>query len=195
MITTLLGLLVSSTALAEEPVLPAFGADLSVGIVGGVLLGEWPVPGPHGAVTVRYDAFIQNRDSMGPRLGLSIFATSSAWPLQDKQEEIDGVVQVDGEFRWLHYGALMALRYDPAAVRTATVGLGFSRLDIQDWYDGVQAIPLATAEVGLRQKAGGPWTFFDAHLRAGWGNARGLDGSYTDWWLLQLVVAGGLHLR
>jgi hypothetical protein len=172
-----------------------FGADVSVGLAGGVLLGEWPVPGPHGALTVRYDAFIQDRETLGPRLGLSIFATGSVWPLQDKQEEIDGVVQLDGEFRWLHYGALMALRYDPAAPRAATFGLGFSRLDVEDWYDGVQAVPMVIAELGYRQRAANSWAFVDAHLRAGWGNARGADGSYTDWWLVQAVVAGGFHVR
>ncbi len=182
-------------ALAETPALPSFGADLSAGIVGGALLGEWPIPGPHGAVTVRYDTFIQDRETVGPRLGLSIFASVSVWPLQTKQEELDGVLQPDGTFRWLHYGALVGLRYDPAAPRSATVGLGFSRLDVEDYYDGVQAVPLVTGEVGYRQRGGNSWTFLDLHLRAGWGNARGLDGTHDDWWLAQLVLAGGLHLR
>ncbi len=182
-------------AWADTPTVPAFGADVSFGVVGGALLGEWPVPGLHGGITARYDAFIQDRESMGPRLGLSVFAAVSAWPRQDKQEEVDGVVQTNGELRWLHYGALVALRYDPDAPRSATVGLGFSRLDVDDFYDGVQAIPLVTGELGLRQKGGTSWTFLDLHLRAGWGNARGTDGSFDDWWLVQAVLAGGVHLR
>jgi len=184
-----------AAAHAEGPTLPKFGADVSAGVVGGVMLGEWPIPGPHGAVTVRYDAFIQDRESLGPRLGLSIFASVSAWPLQDKQEEIGGVLQPDGSYRWLHYGALAGLRYDPAAPRSATVGLGFSRLDVEDYYDGAQAIPMVTGEAGYRQRGGQSWTFLDLHLRAGWGSARGLDGTLDDWWLVQAVLAGGLHLR
>ncbi len=187
--------LLLAPALAEASSRPEFGADLSVGAAGGALLGQWPIPGPHGAITARYDAFIESRERIGPRLGLSIFATVSAWPLQDKQEEIDGVLQPDGDFRWRQYGALVALRYDPAAPRAPMVALGFSRLDVDDYYDGVQAIPLVTGEAGLRLRAGQTWTFFDLHLRAGWGNARGLDGTYDDWWSVQAVLAGGVHLR
>lgn len=194
MFPALLWLCCAPSVLAAE--LPVdFGADLSVGAVGGVMLGAWPLPGPHGGLTARYDAFIQDREAPGPRLGLSIFASASVWPLQDKQEEIDGVLQPDGAFRWLNYGALVALRYDPSAPRTPTAALGFSRLDLEDWYDGVQTVPMVTGEVGLRQAIGPSWAFVDAHLRAGWGNARGLDGAYTDWWLVQAVVAAGFHVR
>ena len=42
-----------------------FGADLSAGVAPGVLLGEWPEPGVHGAFVFRYDTFIQPRDVSG----------------------------------------------------------------------------------------------------------------------------------
>ena len=187
-------------ALADEGP-DAYGADLSAGLSAGALLGEWPVPGPAGGFTVRYDAFIQSREDPGPRVGISLFGGSSLWPTQDAAE-----VQADGEIltlpiRYTHWGVLGVIRYDPAAPWGGSFGLGFSRLDLDDYYGGPLGLPVLLIEGGARRRLGpdGP-LFLDLMIRGGWGSARGAPygdrpDDWTDWWLPQGVLALGVHLR
>ena len=68
-------------SLLSEPVEPSFGADVSAGVAAGAIISDWAVPGPSGAWTVRYDAFVQDRSTPGVRVGVSLFGGSSAWSI------------------------------------------------------------------------------------------------------------------
>lgn len=193
--------LIASAAAEDAPDEGSFGADVSAGLAAGTLLGEWPTPGLGGAFTVRYDAFIQTREQHEPRVGISLFGGGSLWPLQDSEE-----VQADGEIvtapiRYYHWGVLGIIRYDPSAPWGGTFGLGFSRLDLEDYYGGPLGLPVLVIEGGARRRLGpdGP-LFLDLMVRGGWGSARGAPygeqpDEWTDWWSAQGVLALGMHVR
>ncbi|MCB9759260.1 MAG: hypothetical protein H6739_05430 [Alphaproteobacteria bacterium] len=184
-------LLLSSVALAA----PEFGADLSAGIAAGALLGDWPVPGVHGAWTVRYDAFLDDRSSGGPRLGLSVIGTGSAFPKQRRRELDDEGQSDEAPFTFLEYGVLAILQTEPEDPWGATFGLGLTRLDLSDYYGGRHAVPVFNLEAALRQRLGETWLYVDYGLRTGWGSAGGPDGDWEDWWTLRAQISLGFHLR
>ena len=173
----------------EDP--PDFGADFSVGFGGGALLGPWPTAGVHGLVLGRYDAFIQSRAVPGPRLGLGIWASGTAWPLQQADE--DGTLV---DIKYLHYGVMSVLRFDPSAPLAGAMGLGFGRLDLNDYWGGPLALPTLSFELGLRQALSGP-AFLDWMLRAHWGTARsGVESDlWEEWWMVGFSLSAGAHLR
>jgi hypothetical protein len=172
----------------ENP--PEFGADFSVGYAIGTLIGNWPQPGVHGTVLARYEAFITPRTIPGPRLGLSLWGSSTLWPLQSRLE--DGV---EDTFRYLHYGLITAIRYDPAAPVSFTTGLGYGRLDLSEWYGGPNYLPTLTFEAGVRQGLG-EIPFIDWMARVHWATGRDPTGiGFEEWWLAQLAVTVGGHLR
>ena len=182
-------LLLTSLAHAADD-LPDFGADFSVGYAAGTLMGNWPESGIHGSVLARYEAFIIPRTTPGPRLGISLWGGSALWPLQEKSE--DGV---RGDFSYLHYGLMGALRYDPAAPVSFVTGLGFGRLDLTDWWGGPQYLPTLTFEGGVRQ-ALGERPYLDYLARVHWATARDPTGvGFEEWWMVQLAVSVGAHLQ
>ena len=185
------------TLLSGEPVTPSFGADVSAGVIAGSHFGEWPLPGLHTGWNARYDGFIQDRQTGGPRVGISVFGGGSLGLLQDREEILDEAGNTEiAPFEFLHYGVLGVIRYDPAAPWSGLFGLGFSRLELEDWYDGVQVIPSFVLEGGARHRLGpdGP-LFVDIQLRTGWASARGVERDWTDWWSLQSIVSLGVHAR
>ena len=197
-------LLLSLTALADElppapevPTVPTtmadppeFGADFSVGYAVGSLIGNWPVSGIHGAVLARYEAFIAPRSAGGPRLGLSLWGSTTVWPLQSRAE--DGA---EDTFSYRHYGLITALRYDPEAPVGFTGGLGFGRLDLDAWWGGPNYLPTLTFEAGVRQRLGDR-PFLDYTGRVHWATGRDPTGlGYEEWWMAQLAISVGGHLR
>jgi len=197
-------LLLCLTALAEDlppapsvPVVssqmtepPEFGADASIGYALGSLIGNWPASGLHGSVIARYEAFITPATAPGPRLGLSAWGSAALWPLQGRIE--DGS---EDTFSYLHYGLITALRYAPEAPLSFTTGLGYGRLDLVDWYGGPKHLPTLTFEAGLRQRLA-ERPYLDWMARVHWATGRDPTGlGYEEWWMAQLAVSVGGHLR
>ncbi len=170
---------------------PQFGADASLGYGVGALLGPWPTSGAHGHWMARYDAFTASREQGGPRLGLGIWATGSLWPLQEAVED-----DLSVEVRYLHYGVMSVLRHDPAAPFSATTGIGFGRLDMDNYWGGPLALPTLSFEAGLRQSVT-PVAFVDWTLRGHWSTARsGAEPTLLEeWWMVGFSVSLGAHLR
>lgn len=191
-------ILALGTALAAEPTepdtTPSFGADVSVGIGAGSLLGSWPDTGVHGFGLGRYTAFARDREAQGPRIGASLWGSKAVWPLQTATEEgLDG--PETAPFSYVHYGINAVVRHDPAAPISATAGFGFGRLDLIDYWDGPHVLPTLTFEAGARHRLPS-WAFIDWMVRAHWATARApTGGSLHEWWMVQLALTTGLHMR
>lgn len=188
-------MLIALLATASADDAPVFDTDVSAGVLAGTVLGEWPVPGLGLGWQGRYDAFVGS-DEPGARVGLSIFAAGSALLLQDREEVLaDGSVETEA-FDWVHYGALALIRYDPQAPWGGTFGLGFSRFDLDDYYEGPHAVPMLTMEGGARRALGKQKRFFlDLGVRTCWGQDRSaLEPEWTDWWTVWGSAALGAHL-
>jgi hypothetical protein len=169
---------------------PSFGGDASVGIVGGLLLNDWVSRPAHGLVLGRYDAFISSREQPGPRLGLSVWGSTTVWPLPERTEE-----DIQSSFSYTQYGLMTVLRADPELPVGWVGGLGFGRLDLPDWYAGPNYLPTATLEAGLRQRLGDR-PFIDYLLRAHWAQARDASNlGFEEWWMVQLAVTLGVHIE
>ncbi len=181
---------------ASDPYAPpegvSFGSDLSASVAVGSLLGSWPDGGVHGFAMLRYDAFLVDRDTPGARLGLGLWGGRTAWPRQRFTEE--GGPQGEA-FDFTHFGAMVVLRGDPAAPVSGSAGLGFGRLDLDSYYEGPLVIPTLGFEGGARFRVGGRG-FLDLLARAHWGTSRSTTAaSLHEWWMLQVAIGPGLHLR
>jgi hypothetical protein len=168
---------------------PSFGSDASIAYGAGALLGEWPEAGMHGFVLARYDAFAAGRDDPGPRIGASIWASRTVAPLQNAHED-------DRTFRFpiTQYGVMAIIRHDPASPLSFDAGLGFGRLDLEDYWGGPHALPMLTFEAGPRFAAG-ETAFVDVLARAQWATAGDYAGALAEWWEASLQVAVGAHVR
>jgi hypothetical protein len=183
--------LFGSLASADEP--PSFGSDVSVSYGLGALLGAWPDAGVHGFFQGRFDAFTQDRDQSGPRLGASIWASVVVAPQQYATEETaEGVDRF--KFKYSEYGVLAVLRDDPAAQVGYAFGFGFGRIDLTNYYGGPHALPTATFEFGPRFATKSA-AFVDVLGRAQWATALGPSGDLDEWWGASLQVAVGAHAR
>jgi hypothetical protein len=172
---------------------PAFGSDISVGYALGGLNSAWVARPAMGMFIGRYEAFARDRNTSGPRIGASIWASSIVGPTPLASEElIDGTLQ-EVKVQLLHYGALVAIRHAPEAPVGATAGFGFGRVDIVDYYDGPLSLPALTFEAGARFRAP-KHTFIDGMLRAHWATSRDLLGeALEEWWMVQLALTVGFH--
>ena len=193
MVCCLLSLLLcASPALADDaaPPVPSFGADASVGVVGGVLMNQWLEPGIHGGVLARYDAFLTPRTVSGPRLGLSVWGGTALWPLQVDTEAGDPV-------HYTQYGLMTVLRDDPERPAGYVGGIGFGRLDLQRWHGAPHFLPTATLEAGVRQRLGPDGrAFLDYLVRGHWAQARAVsDLGFEEWWMVQVALAPGIRLQ
>jgi hypothetical protein len=165
-----------------------YGADVSVGYGAGALLGSWPDAGPHGFAMARYDAFTVPRTEPGPRLGASLWGARTVWPLQTATEESGTFPFSMGSF-----GVLAALRFDPDVPWGGLFAFGFGRADLDDYYDGPQALPLLTFEAGARRRSGDR-AFIDGIVRASWSTARSPTAPVLhEWWLVEGAVELGVH--
>lgn len=171
---------------------PRFGTDAAVGYALGSLFGSWPDAGVHGVVLGRFEAFLVDRDTEGPRLGLSLWGSAAVWPLQRFSEE-DGP-QAE-PFSFAHYGVMTVLRGGPEAPVGPAAGIGFGRLDLDAYHGGPLAIPTLSFEAGPRFRAKGP-VFLDLLARAHWGTTRSPTAeTWHEWWMVQLCLSPGVHVR
>ncbi len=208
-LTALMAMPLSSTAQDELPGPPSdgladpeehaeapFGTDVSASVAGGTLLGSWTVPGVHTVVGIRFEAFARSVATPGPRLGLSLFGEQTLGLLPEATEEQEGQ-DVSFPFQYLHYGALCVFRTDASLPWGGNAGLGFSRMDLEPYYNGTYPIPVMLFEGGVRRHLGGPQTrlFLDLGLRAGWSELRNPAEELEELFLLQLAVSVGAHVR
>ena len=136
------------------------------------------------------DRFISPRTAPGPRLGLGVWGSAALWPLQTRAEDED-----ESTFSYLHYGLVTVLRYDPSAPLSFTTGLGYGRLDLADWWGGPNYLPTLTFEAGLRQRLA-ERPYLDYTARVHWATGRDPTGvGFEEWWLAQLAISVGGHLR
>lgn len=183
-------LLIAHALADDPPPPPAFGADASVGVAGGLLYNDWVTLPRHGSVWARYDAFLIDRTQPGPRLGLSVWGGAALWPLPERTE--DGLTD---SFSYTQYGLMTVFRSDPALAQGGLAGIGFGRLDLPDWYGGPNYLPVATIEAGMRQRLGDR-PFLDVLARAHWAQARDSSGlGFEEWWMVQLSLSVGAHIN
>jgi hypothetical protein len=192
---TLTTLLILGHALASsdpEPEEPGYGADVSIGYLGGSLLGPWPETGVHGTVIARYDAFRLSAQDRGPRIGASLWGSTTAWPLQ---HAIEGE-EITEDFTYTHAGIMAVVRHDPEASLSGIFGLGFSRLDLVDYWGGPQALPMLSFEAGVRHPLSSR-AVVDLLTRAHWSTARsGIDSTaLEEWWMVQIGLSLGWRMR
>ena len=180
--------LFASLAAADDS--PSFGTDVSIAYGLGGLFGSWPDAGLHGFFQGRFDAFTLDRDDPGPRLGASIWASVVVAPQQYAREEGEDRFK----FKYSEYGVMALLRDDPTVPVGYTFGFGFGRIDLDDYYDGPQALPTATFEAGPRFKTSDV-TFVDVLARGQWATARGPSEELDEWWGASLQLALGAHVR
>jgi hypothetical protein len=191
-------ILAATSAMAASPATTGFGADVGAAAQVGSLIGSWPVPGVHGAPMVRYDAYAAPVGAAGPRVGASLWGTLALWPLQESDE--DGL---RAPLHYNQYGLMVVLRPDAADRVGFTGGMGFSRVDLADYHGGPQVLAALGFEGGARFELpprGGAWAsgaFVDALLRVHWSTSRSptADDVLHEWWMVQLAVGPGLHLR
>lgn len=189
-LATLYLLAAASTARAD-----GFGTDVSVGYAAGALLGSWPDPGVSGSVVARYDAFLVDRSTEGPRLGASLWGSSTVWPLQAATED-DGSDTRTFPFGFTQAGILTVLRYGSSLPASGDFGFGFGRLDLTNYFGGPEVLPTFTLEAGLRQRTSDR-AFVDWLIRGHWSTQRSPTDAAVlhEWWMVQLLVMPGLHLK
>ncbi|NOY28345.1 MAG: hypothetical protein GXP62_21000 [Oligoflexia bacterium] len=180
----------------QPTTVPSYGADVSVGYALSALLGSWPDAGASGLVLARYDVFLVSADQPGPRLGLSLWGATTAWPRQRYTEpQTDTATGRSGTFTTSSYGVMTVIRGAPEAPVSFAGGLGFGRTDLLDYYQGPLAIPMLNFEGGARLRTTSR-TFVDILTRAQWGTTRSpTASSYHEWWGIQLLISPGLHLH
>lgn len=177
-------------AAALEP--PRYGMDLSLGYGVGTLLNRWSDPGPHGTVNLRLDLFPVDLHVPGGRVGASIWARSSAWPGPEASELVNDVSS-RFPYDYQQYGLHFVFRSDPAVAWGGTFGFGFSRLDLENYHDGVLTLPFFSVEGGVRRNIGRG--FVDLMAHGGESTARNEVGGWEEWWNVHAVLAAGVHLR
>jgi hypothetical protein len=172
---------------------PAFGNDVAIGYHIGRLSGPWMQGGFSGVVTGRYDAFARSRSAAGARLGLSLWGATTVGPTQQGLDE--GATEPSSA-AFTHAGIMGIVRQDPATPVGVDAGLGFGRLDLQDYYGGPLVLPTLSFEAGARFAAG-ERAYADVLARAHWATARSgaLGSALEEWWMVGLGVELGAHLR
>ena len=168
---------------------------MSIGYTLGTGWGEPIASNQYGHVLFRYDAFVRDRTSSGPRMGFGLWGAVSAGPTI----EMEGV---DSSGRMMrqpapqqHTGILALLRFDPEAPMAGTFGMGFGRLAFDTAPLGSLALPALTIEAGGRHSAPNH-TFFDWMLRTHWATlSTGATDQPEEWWFVELNTSIGMHLR
>jgi len=166
-----------------------------VGWAQGHLTSTWVDRGGFGALMGRYEAFARNRDTTGPRLGASIWASQTMGKRAIATEPVaNGDVQ-EIEVEMTHYGAMTVIRHAPEAPVGATMGFGFGRAVIDDYYDAPLALPVLSFEAGARHR-GPQHSYVDWMARAHWATSRGTTRpELEEWWMVQLAVLVGLNVN
>ena len=121
---------------------------------------------------------------------MSIWGSRAIFPLQEREEN-----GAQSSFDYLHYGIMTVMRDDPSAAFGFNGGLGFGRLDVEDYWGGPLTLPTLTFEAGLRTSVQ-ERTFVDTNLRAHWSTARSeTDVYWHEWWMVQLMIGVGAHIH
>ena len=173
----------------------AFGTDVSIGYGLGTAMTEALEPNRYGNVLFRYDAFVRDRNTSGPRLGFGLWGAMTVGPTPSMT-----VVQPDGsslrqEAPMVHTGIMTLLRHDPEAPIGGTFGMGFGRLSFESTPSGPLALPALTIEAGGRHATGGNG-FVDWMLRTHWATqTEPVSQKLEDWWFIELSASTGMHLR
>jgi hypothetical protein len=172
---------------------PSFGADISLGFAQGYIVSPWVERGGYGALIGRYEAFARSRSAPGPRIGASIWASQTMGKHAIATEPVaNGDVQ-EIEVEMTHYGAMAVIRHAPEAPIGATMGFGFGRADIEDYYDGPLTLPVLSFEAGARHR-GPHHSFVDWMARAHWAASRSTTRADLDeWWMIQITALVGFH--
>ena len=179
----------------QSQIEPSFGADISLGFAPGVITAPWIERGANGAAIVRYEAFTRARSEPGPRLGASIWASQSMVKYAIATETLaDGGTQ-EFEVQMPHFGVLAVLRPAPSDPVGATMGFGFGRAEVTDYYDGPLALPVLSFELGARHTLRGH-SFVDWMGRVHWASSRNeLESKLDEWWMVQFAVLFGYHVN
>ena len=174
---------------------PSFGNDVSFGYGLGQGWGDSLSKGQYGNVMFRYDAFVRDQKTPGPRMGFGLWGAMSVAPSPEMEH-----VSLDGRkmrqtVSLNHTGILALLRFDPELPTSGTFGMGFGRLGMEDTPMGSLAMPALTIEAGGRHSIAES-TFFDWMFRTHWASQTdSVSGTIEDWWLLELSTSFGVHLR
>lgn len=166
-------------------------ADAAVGYGAGALLGTWPVPGVSGYVIGRIDLY-PGFEAAGWRVGASVWGRRSVLP-QPQAIEVEGDPAFG--FDYLEYGVDVAIATANEGPWRGSGRFGMSRMDLDDWYDGVLSVPMFGVQGGVRRQLGP--AFLELSLRGEWGSQRqaeiGDDGyaQGEDWWSVGAALSIG----
>jgi len=194
---TLIIALLCGHAIANEPENDAasFGTDVSIGYGLGTALTEKIDPNRYGNVLFRYDAFVRDRNTTGPRMGFGLWGAMTVGPTPSMESvEADGST-VRQEAPMIHTGIMAILRHDPEAPIAGTFGMGFGRLSFESTPSGPMSLPALTIEAGGRHSTRS-YGFVDWMLRTHWASyAEPNSLELEDWWFVELSTSIGMHLR
>jgi hypothetical protein len=189
--------LLCSFAMASEPEhdVASFGTDVSIGYGLGTALTEDLDPTRYGNILFRYDAFVRDRTTTGPRIGFGLWGAMTVGPTPSiKTMQADGSA-MRHEAPMVHTGIMALLRHDPEAPIGGTFGMGFGRLEFESSPTDKIAMPALTIEAGGRHTTGGHG-FIDWMLRTHWATHTDTDSlQLEDWWFIELSTSIGMHLR
>ena len=174
---------------------PAFGNDVSIGYG----LGQgWADPlsgGRYGNAIFRYDAFVRDRATAGPRMGFGLWGAMSVAPLLEMEQAGSNGRAMRQTVSLNHTGILALLRFGPQAPMSGTFGMGFGRLAMETAPLGSLVMPALTIEAGGRHTLA-KYTFMDWMLRTHWAShSDSISGLTEDWWLLEFNTSFGARLR
>lgn len=191
LLLTFLGLTASASATSD----PSFGTDVSVGYALGTGWAEPFSSNRYGNVLFRYDAFVRDRTSSGPRMGFGLWGGLNVGPTMDMETTDTNGRLMRQSTPQQHTGILALLRFDPEAPMSGTFGMGFGRLAFDETPQGSLALPALTIEAGGRHSAP-EYTFFDWMVRTHWATVSTQPSvEPQEWWFVELSLSVGMHLR
>ncbi len=177
---------------AEEP---SFGTDVSLGYALGQGWAEPLSAGRYGNVIFRYDAFVRDRNTSGPRMGFGLWGAMGVQPSPEMEQVASDGRKMRQVVSLHHTGILALLRFDPEAPMSGTFGMGFGRLGMENTPLGSLALPALTIEAGGRNTIA-EHAFLDWMIRTHWASQSDpISGELEDWWFLELSSSFGVHLR
>ena len=174
---------------------PSFGNDVSVGYALGNGWGSPFSNERYGNVLFRYDAFVRDRTSTGPKMGFGLWGAIGVGPTMEMES-----FGTDGRLmRQLapqqHTGILALLRFDPEAPVSGTFGMGFGRLEFSVSDQDSMALPALTIEAGGRHSLPN-YAFVDWMFRTHWATvSTAFSQDAEEWWFVELSTSIGMHLR
>ena len=188
-------ILLNVAAAGAEPADTSFGNDVSVGYALGNAWGGPFSSEQYGNVVFRYDAFVRDRNSIGPRMGFGLWGAIGVGPtIEMELFEADGRMMRQPTPQQ-HTGILALLRFDPEAPISGTFGMGFGRLAFEQASLDSIALPALTIEAGGRHSLPN-YGFVDWMLRTHWATvATAFSQEPEEWWFVELSTSIGMHLR